>query len=409
MSGWGTSPLSSEDATEAFYEALRDDDAEQLYERAPCGYLSTTPDGVIVKVNQTFLALTGYAREELLEKRTFADLLSAGGRIYHETHYAPMLQMQGSVRGIALDLVRPDKRRIPVLVNSVLERDGDGNPRVVRTAVFDATERREYERELLRAKQRAEESEARATSMTRALQRTLIPPAPPDVSGLDVAAGYRPAGAGDEVGGDFYDIFPVAAGDWVVVLGDVSGKGVQAAIVTALARHTIREASVRLATPSQVLRTLSEVLLGHETDRFCTAVLLRLRMQDGGWQVTISSGGHPMPLLVPAYGDPVESGSSGSLLGAIEPVELHDSVVSLGHGDAIVLYTDGVTEGRRGREFYGEQRLDAAVRRGRGGSSAALVDAVVEDVLGFQGHDARDDIAVVVLRVPNGAEAPDQR
>jgi sigma-B regulation protein RsbU (phosphoserine phosphatase) len=391
--------LSSEDAAEAFYAALLDDDPEQLYERAPCGYLSTTPDGVIIKVNQTFLALTGYRRDDLVGQRTFAEILSAGGRIYHETHYAPMLRMQGSVRGIALDLVRADGRRVPALVNSVLERDADGAPRVVRTAVFDATERREYERELLRAKQRAEESQARATSMARALQRTLIPPAPPQIPGLDVAAAYRPAGTGDEVGGDFYDIFPVATGDWVVVLGDVSGKGVQAAIVTALARHTIREAAVRLTSPSEVLRALSEVLLEHETDRFCTAVLLRLRMQDGGWSVTVSAGGHPLPLLVPGHGEPIEVGTTGSLLGAIAEIELHDETIPLRPGDAVMLYTDGVTEGRRDREFYGEERLAAVVRR-ESGSATSLVDAVVDDVLAFQGQDARDDIAVLVLKSP---------
>src|SRR5215212_8745163 len=149
-------------AFDAFAAALVEDDAEQLYERAPCGYLSTTPDGGIVKVNETFLALTGYRRDDLVGKRTFASLLTGGGRIYHETHYAPMLRMQSSARGIALDLVAADGRRLPVLVNSVLARDDDGRPVVVRTAVFDATERREYERELLRAKQRAEASEARA-------------------------------------------------------------------------------------------------------------------------------------------------------------------------------------------------------------------------------------------------------
>ncbi|HSP39681.1 MAG TPA: SpoIIE family protein phosphatase [Frankiaceae bacterium] len=377
------------------------DDAEQLYDQAPCGYLSTTPDGLIVRVNQTFLDLTGFRREDLLDRRSFADILSAGGRIYHETHYAPMLQMQGSARGIALDLVRPDGRRVPVLINSVLERDEAGAPRTVRIAVFDATERREYERELLRAKQRAEESEARATAMARALQRVLIPPAPPRIPGLDVAAGYRPAGSGDEVGGDFYDFFPIAAGDWIVVLGDVSGKGVEAAIVTSLARHTIREAAVRLVDPSEVLRELSDVLLGHETGRFCTAVLLRLRMQDGGCSVSVSSGGHPLPLLVRANGDIAEVGASGSLLGAIRAVELRNGTVSLAAGDAIVLYTDGVTEGRRGKEFYGEERLLAAVRRGRE-AAATLVDAVLDDVLTFQAQDARDDIAVVVLRVPDG-------
>ena len=91
---------------EAFADALLDDDPETLYEQAPCGYVSTTPDGLIVKANRTFLTLTGYRHEELVGARTFAQLLTAGGRIYHETHYAPMLRMQGTAREIALEIVR---------------------------------------------------------------------------------------------------------------------------------------------------------------------------------------------------------------------------------------------------------------------------------------------------------------
>jgi PAS domain S-box-containing protein len=172
-----------DDAREDFYDALLDDDAEQLYDRAPCGYLSTAPDGTVVKVNQTFLTLTGYRREELVGRRRFVDLLAPGGRIYHETHYAPMLQMQGTAREIALDLVTADRSRVPVLVNAVLERAADGTPRVIRAAVFDARDRREYERELVRAKERAEESEARARALAQTLQQTLVPPAPPTVPG----------------------------------------------------------------------------------------------------------------------------------------------------------------------------------------------------------------------------------
>ncbi len=227
------------EAAEGFYSALLDDDAEALYERAPCGYVSTTPDGTIVKVNQTFLTWSGYQRGDLIGRRTFAELLTAGGRIYHETHYAPMLRMQDKVREIALDIVGGDGQRLPALVNSVLERDTNGAPVVIRTAIFDATERRRYERELLLAKLRAEESEAHATLLAKTLQH-LIPPAAPDVPGLDLAATYRPAGSGEEVGGDFYDVFEIAAGDWVVAVGDVCGKGVDAAVVTAVARHTIR-------------------------------------------------------------------------------------------------------------------------------------------------------------------------
>lgn len=142
---------SGSEALDAFYEALLDDDARQLYDRAPCGYLSTAPAGTIIKVNQTFLTLTGYDREQLIGQLRFAQLLSAGGRIYYETHYAPMLSMHGEAHEIALDIICADGSRLPVLVNSVLERDADGAPMVVRTAVFDARMRREYEREIGRA------------------------------------------------------------------------------------------------------------------------------------------------------------------------------------------------------------------------------------------------------------------
>jgi PAS domain S-box-containing protein len=128
--------------------------AEELLESAPCGYLSAAPDGMLLRVNETFLRWTGYRREDLVGVKRFQDLLSVGGRIYHETHYAPMLRMQGIVREIAVDIVTADGRRLPVLVNSVLLKDAEGEPRVVRTTVFDATERKSYERELLAARDR---------------------------------------------------------------------------------------------------------------------------------------------------------------------------------------------------------------------------------------------------------------
>ena len=127
-----------------------EESAEELLDDAPCGYLSAAPDGTLRRVNRTFLRWTGYEREDLVGVKRFQDLLSVGGRIYHETHYAPMLRMQGTVREVAFDVVRPDGSRLPVLVNAALERTAGGEPRVVRIAVFDATERREYERELVR-------------------------------------------------------------------------------------------------------------------------------------------------------------------------------------------------------------------------------------------------------------------
>jgi serine/threonine-protein kinase RsbW len=152
--------------------ALLEESAEDLYENAPCGYLSTLPGGLIVKVNQTFLTWTGHRREDLVGRRRFQDLLTPGGRIYHETHYAPLLEMQGAVREIAVDVVRADGGRLPMLVNSVLRRDEAGRPSLVRTTLFDATDRRRYERELLAARDReraARERNERLQRVTAAL------------------------------------------------------------------------------------------------------------------------------------------------------------------------------------------------------------------------------------------------
>jgi phosphoserine phosphatase RsbU/P len=390
---------SGSEALQAFYEALLDDDPEQLYDRAPCGYLSTAADGTIIKVNQTFLTLTGYDRGQLIGRLRFAQLLSAGGRIYHETHYAPLLSMQGHAHEIAFDLLRADGSRLPVLVNSVVERDSQGTPRVIRTAVFDARQRREYERELLRAKQRAEQSEARATALARTLQQTLIPPAPPAIPHLDVAAVYRPAGDGSEVGGDFYDVFPLGTGDWIVAVGDVCGKGVEAAVVTALARYTLRAATVEHPEPSTALTTLNDVLRHHHTNRFCTVVLLRLRHADGQWVGTASCAGHPLPLLRQSNGTLHTIGKPGALLGITDSPPLHDVQFHLLPGDTLVLYTDGITEARSGKVFYGEERLTTAVARSFD-SAKALTSAILNDVLEFQTGRPRDDIVIVAIHVP---------
>ena len=146
---------------------LLEEHLEDLYEHAPCGYVSALPDGTIVKVNQTFLDWTGYAREELVGARRFQDLLTPGGQIYHETHYAPLLRMQGSVRAIALQIRRADGSRLHVLVNSVLRRAEGSEQSVVRTTVFDASDRHAYEQELLLARRRESAARERVEHLQR--------------------------------------------------------------------------------------------------------------------------------------------------------------------------------------------------------------------------------------------------
>jgi sigma-B regulation protein RsbU (phosphoserine phosphatase) len=389
----------SDRARAAFLDALVHDDPVGLYESAPCGFLTTTPDGVIVKSNATFRTWVQRSTDELVGETTLADLLTVGSRIYYSTHVGPGLLMSDRVQEVALDLVRADGTNLSVLINASLARSDDGHPRAVRIAVFDATERRSYERELLAAKQRAEASELEAQELARTLQQTLIPPVPPTVPGLDLAAAYRPAGRGTEVGGDFYDVFRVGPDDWVITLGDVCGKGYEAALVTTLVRHTVRALCVGQDTPSEVLAALDQVLQQHPTDRFCTALLLRLVKNGPQWLITMSLAGHPQPVLLRPGGTAELVGTPGSVLGVVEDPTFADVQVRLACGDVLLLYTDGVTEGRQGKDFYGEQHMLATVndapRR-----PAGLIQALLNDVQDYQSGTLRDDIALLAFGPP---------
>lgn len=388
-------------AREAFLEALVYDDPVQLYEKAPCGFVSTTADGLIVKCNATFRTWLGLDARDIVGVLSLADLLAPGSRIFHDTHYAPALLMHGSVREIAFDLLTPDGGRLPVLVNATMERDEHDRPAVVRVVLFDATERRSYERELLRATERAQASEAQARALARTLQQTLVPPIPPAIPGLEVSAVYHPAGSGATVGGDFYDVFPVGDDDWVVLLGDICGKGVEAAVVAGLVRHSVRALAVEDIAPAQLLANLNDVLLRNGSDRFCTAVLVRLHRSEDGFEVVVGNAGHPSPYLLRPGQGALPVSSAGQLLGVFEGHEFTEAEVRLGAGDALVLYTDGVTEGRRQLEHYGDDRLRATIEAA-GPGAGSIVDTVLADVLAFQGGDARDDIAMITISVPGG-------
>lgn len=283
----------------ARFSGLLEDSAEDLYEHAPCGYLSTLLDGRIAKVNATLLDWLGYERGDLVGRMTFSDLLTVGGRLYHETHFAPLLRMQGEISGVALELKAADGTRLPVMVTSTVKTGSDGQPLLIRTTLFDARDRRAYETELLRARHEADRERDRLKLLNTTLQKTLLPPALANVPGLDVAAHYHIASV-DEVGGDFYDLFPLAAGTWGMFLGDVCGKGAPAAAITSLARYTLRAAAVYNPDPAAVLANLNTVL-NHEysgTDpRFCTVIfgLLTPDTDRGGFRITLASGGHPQP------------------------------------------------------------------------------------------------------------------
>jgi PAS domain S-box-containing protein len=152
------------------FSYLLEEDLQDLYEKAPCGYLSTLPDGTIVKCNATFLEWSGFAATELLEQKRFQSLLPVAGKVFYDTHFGPLLLMQGLVRELAFELVCKDGQRRPVVLNAELKRDGAGNPALIRMTLLDAGGRRAYEEELRRSKRRAEEAEAAAQKLAEELE-----------------------------------------------------------------------------------------------------------------------------------------------------------------------------------------------------------------------------------------------
>ncbi|MFK0019683.1 SpoIIE family protein phosphatase [Streptomyces sp. NPDC090798] len=392
----------------ATFSALLEDSAEDLYEHAPCGYLSTLLDGTIAKINTTLLDWLGYRRGDLVGRKTFSDLLTVGGRLYHETHFAPLLRMQGEVSGIALELKTADGSRLPVLVTSTVRTGSDGQPLLIRTTVFDARDRRAYETELLRARQEAEREREELKRLNATLQQTLLPPTLVNVPGLDVAAHYHIAST-DKVGGDFYDLFPLASGTWGLFLGDVCGKGAAAAAVTSLARYTLRAAAVYNPDPVAVLSNLNTVLNheynGHDP-RFCTVIfgLLTPDADRGGFGVTLASGGHPPALLMRADGSADYLPTpGGQLIGVLPDAHIATTTVRLDPGDTLLLHTDGLTEAHTAqitdRDRYGDEALlDFAQVLAPTTASDAI--AAVRDLLDTFGTGVDDDAAVLAISVP---------
>ena len=245
----------------------------------------------------------------------------------------------------------------------------------------------------------AEQTGDRFRRMAETLQSSLLPPELPKIPGIDVAAIYRAAAAGTTVGGDFYDVFALTDRGWGVVIGDVQGKGTEAATVTGLARHTIRTAAMR-RNPTGSLDVLNQALLqGEEHDnRFCTVLFGQLEPSAEGGHIDLASGGHPPALLRRADGTVEAIGGGGTLLGVIANITINTASADLRPGDAMVLYTDGVTEARGEAGEFGEQGLAETLAASDATTAAGLATAVEQAVTEFSGGHFRDDIAILVVR-----------
>jgi len=374
------------------------DTAEELFEEAPCGYVSTRLDGTVVQVNRTFERWSGLDRGDLVGRRRFAQLLAPGGRIYYETHVAPLLMMQGAVREIAADVLRADGSRLPALLNATLRHDADGRPGAIRITVFDATDRRRYEQELVRARRREQE-------IAQRLQRSLLSGRLPEAPGLDLEVVYRPAEQGLEVGGDWYDAFWLEEGASVgLVVGDVVGRGLEAAATMGQLRSAVRALTSTGLAPGPSLEALDAYSRRHDVGRMATLVVARLDLAPG--LLTYACGGH-LPPVVARPGEPPQA-----LWGGRSPaVDAHRAWVRprgagtcrLPPGSVLVLYTDGLVEARGRPVMEGVERLLREVDVRRDGSAAALGAGVLAALATPQDQD---DTCMVVVRVGDPAEGP---
>ncbi len=241
------------------------------------------------------------------------------------------------------------------------------------------------------------------SALARTLQAGLLPERLPSVPGAEVAARFAPAGDGSVIGGDFYDVLP-RPGGFDLVIGDVTGKGARAAGLTALVRHTLRTAARYEATPSAVLEVVNRALLAERVGcgRYCTAALCRVEL-DGRARATLCCAAHPQPMVLRRDGVVEPVGDRGSVLGWVPDPRLVDVPFELGDGDALVLYTDGVTEARTDGDAYGEVALGDLLRTAAGADADAIARRV-EQAARVAGQ-RRDDVAVLVSRVTRAGSA----
>ncbi|HVQ48443.1 MAG TPA: SpoIIE family protein phosphatase [Mycobacterium sp.] len=374
-----------------------------LYENAPCGYISADADRRIMAVNTTLSRWLGYEPSALIGK-PFTELLTAGGRIHYETHFGPLLQLNGEISGITTDFVTMSGALLPVFIAANVKTNGQGRIELLRIVVQDASDRRSYERELLDARRQADLERTRTQVLARTLQRSLLPPSlsPPD--GLEARA-YFHAASPDQVGGDFYDLFPLSSTKSGFFLGDVCGKGANAAALTSLTRYTIRAAAVIDDDPVTVLHNLDTVFhqeVLSDSLRFCTVIFGVLVRNEGGFDVHLASGGHPPALLLTADGGARYLNLlGGQAIGISSAPRFTSTRIRLMAGDTLVLYTDGLTEARTGvaNARFSEEALIEFASAHSPTTAATIVNAI-RSLLEGLGEGVEDDAAVLAMGVP---------
>ncbi len=236
------------------------------------------------------------------------------------------------------------------------------------------------------------------TRIASVLQAGLRPPTLPPVPGVRLSARFRAAAENMDIGGDFYDVHG-AGDDWLMTIGDVCGKGVEAAVLTGRARQSIRTAAHFDRRPAAVLAALNSVLHDEDSDRFVTVVCARLRPVPDGRSATLdlAVAGHPAPIVLRADGAVEQVSVAGTVAGVIRAVEYTEVRVHLGFGDTVLMFTDGIYEARGVDGFYGMERLLQLVRPYAGAGPEAVCEAVEQDVVEHLAGRAHDDMALFAI------------
>ena len=245
---------------------------------------------------------------------------------------------------------------------------------------------------------------AERTYIAETLQQSLLPVNLPAVDGFDLAAIYQPAAGGTEVGGDFYDVFETCGGNWAVAIADVCGKGVEAAAVTALTRHTLRAAALHRAGPAEMLETVNDaLLLNFQGGQFCTVALGVVERDAQSARLTLTLGGHPAPLILRADGSVDTAGTPGSLLGVLTSPELREVEATMAPGDTLLLFTDGAIETKTKRGRIETEGLKRILGRCAGLSAIEVVTRVENEISLRREGKEPDDLALLAMRFLNGS------
>ncbi|SEG03696.1 PAS domain S-box-containing protein [Actinacidiphila yanglinensis] len=240
------------------------------------------------------------------------------------------------------------------------------------------------------------------TAISQALQRSLLPPELPNIPNVEVEVVYRAAGEGNEVGGDFYDLFPIREGCWGFAIGDVCGTGPEAAAVTGLARHALRLLAREGFGGPAVLELLNAAILDEGArSRFLTLLYGELWPQeDGSAELRMVCAGHPLPLRLRPDGSVEPAAEPQPLLGVMDDLDLYEQSVVLDPGDVLLCVTDGVTERREGSRMLGDDGLADVLATCTGLTAGAVAARIQRAVERFAADAPSDDMAILAMRVP---------